>query len=370
MGAKGPLAWQNWHEWKEGVEHSLSEYPLFTDAHVVSQVNERVGPYLIFNAEPMRARLKAAALYVRLDSHLLDQMPDLSVTNTENWHGGWIVDEVAALLSLATGIRLKAGRMSRRFDQGDARGRPVSCYPVQDSALSLPKRAGKPILPRLAKESIKLDVSLLKLLPQLSAEDATAVIRAARLYQDGVWISETEPHLSWLMLVGALEVAAVHESVNGEVDVVESFRLLAPSLSESIVSEGGDALLRMIADWAAEYTRSLRRFINFTLQYLPDPPEERPSSWIHQVSWDTSQMKKALNKVYSHRSRALHSGIRFPYFMCITHHFRDFIAERSPGGGTRSATWVADDVPMNLHTFEYIARHTLLNWCKSKQGGD
>jgi hypothetical protein len=33
--------------------------------------------------------------------------------------------------------------------------------------------------------------------------------------------------------------------------------------------------------------------------------------------------------------------------------------------GTRGAVWVAEDTPMLLHTFEYIARKALLKWWES-----
>jgi hypothetical protein len=38
--------------------------------------------------------------------------------------------------------------------------------------------------------------------------DQVALIRAARLHQDAVWIAEQEPELAWLMLVSALETGA------------------------------------------------------------------------------------------------------------------------------------------------------------------
>ncbi len=43
---------------------------------------------------------------------------------------------------------------------------------------------------------------------------------------------------------------------------------------------------------------------------------------------------------------------------------RDFYFEAPVGlrSGTNDAVWVKEDMPMLLHTFEYIARHAILNW--------
>ena len=45
-------------------------------------------------------------------------------------------------------------------------------------------------------------------LPSLGAEQAIALVRSARLYQDALWLAESEPNLSWLLLVSAIETAA------------------------------------------------------------------------------------------------------------------------------------------------------------------
>jgi hypothetical protein len=45
--------------------------------------------------------------------------------------------------------------------------------------------------------------------PVTSGGDAMALLRAARLYQDALWLVESESSLAWLMMVSALESAAV-----------------------------------------------------------------------------------------------------------------------------------------------------------------
>ncbi len=68
---------------------------------------------------------------------------------------------------------------------------------------------------------------------------------------------------------------------------------------------------------------------------------------------------------------ALHEGIPFPPPMCdAPFDERGWPAPHEGGGlglatGTQGGVWMSDDLPMTLHTFEYIARGALLNWWSS-----
>lgn len=78
-------------------------------------------------------------------------------------------------------------------------------------------------------------------------------------------------------------------------------------------------------------------------------------------------MKKALGKVYAYRSKALHGGIPFPYPMShpgMAIGDSNILAEIPSGlaAGSLGGSWVAQDMPMLLHTYEYIARNAVLNW--------
>lgn len=59
------------------------------------------------------------------------------------------------------------------------------------------------------------------------------------------------------------------------------------------------------------------------------------------------------------------------YPMCMPPDRKDGmqgIAEERPSGlgaGARRPTWVADDLPMYLHTFAYVARHAILAWWRT-----
>ena len=79
-------------------------------------------------------------------------------------------------------------------------------------------------------------------------------------------------------------------------------------------------------------------------------------------------MKDALMMIYDYRSRALHDGTPFPKPMCEPPELIDNRNSEAPSGlavGTLGAVWKREDLPMLLHTFEYIARNAILNWWRA-----
>ena len=87
------------------------EYPLFTDARITEEMTEGLGPYQFLNPVALREGpgLVRPAIILRAELHVKFCPPDLKKTDYEQYHGGSHTDEVAALSSLALGIRLKSG---------------------------------------------------------------------------------------------------------------------------------------------------------------------------------------------------------------------------------------------------------------------
>ena len=77
----------------------------------------------------------------------------MTKTDTSQYHGGWLVDEIAALLSLCLGIRIKAGGQTRIFEEGkDPKGHPE--YHAGYSDPVYVKRIGyQPIIPSATKST-------------------------------------------------------------------------------------------------------------------------------------------------------------------------------------------------------------------------
>lgn len=346
--------------------------PLYTDATVTGSLKE--GPYhfLLTHYRASGATSIRPGIVLRVENYLDPSAVDITPivkSDSKRYHGGWLKDEIAALVALSLGIRLKAGDATRRFDSaGDPRGIPELWGPNEPPFL---RGSGLPILPGALGHHSLLDTKLFASLPALSPLDAVTLVRVARLYQDALWIAESEPQLSWLMLVSAVETAANYRQ-GEEGTTLSRLRAAKPDFAEYVQCLGVRGLERRIADEFEPSLRSTKKFISFCLDFLPAPPKARPGK-EGQVSWARADMKKSLGTIYEHRSGALHNGIPFPLPMCRPPgRFEgldgwDAPEERPPGFAARigNAAWTAKDTPMLLHTFDHIARHALLKWWAS-----
>lgn len=365
----GPSIYENWiaAESKDVPWRGAFEYPLFTDAWIVGDLSCR--PYQLLNTvflprgRDASAQTVSAALVLQLEYYLSHELPSWEKTDVTHYHGSGMGDEVAALVSLCMGIRLKSGGETRRFDPGgDPRGRPVA-YRTYENPVFLRSMGHPPVLPGALGIHRLQDATLFTQFNHLCPQDAVALVRASRLYQDAIWIAESQPKLAWVMLVSAVEAAAGHWKTSTE-SPEERLRTSKPDLEKLLEAEGGRELVSKVAPLIADYMGSTRKFIDFLLDFLPDPPSKRPPEHA-QHPWDKKSMKKSLATIYRWRSRALHGGSPFPFPMCEPPLAE---LEEKPLGlatGARGAVWRAKDTPMLLHTFEHIVRGALLNWWES-----
>lgn len=315
-----------------------------------------------------------APIVLRIVAHILQaERPDFSKTNISRYHGGLLSDEIAALTSLCLGARMRAGGETRRFDSltQDPLGRPVAWDHRPIPTLDIDKH--RLVLPDVVGTHSLEELNRLECLLHLSSPQTVALIRAARLYQDALWIGESEPALAWLMLVSALEAAASQwQSENGT--AVERFTYSKPKLVEILKASGGNELVSTVAEHIEKSLGATKKFVEFTLCFMPPPPTNRPSE-AFQVSWNADSMKKIFRIIYGYRSKALHGGTPFPAPMCDPP-FRisatEGYAEKGTVGlaaSTRGGVWLAKDVPISLHTFHYIVRGVLLAWWEKMANG-
>lgn len=106
---------------------SVVEYPLYSDASFTGNFPEGFGPYGFLNTIPLPEGpgIINAPIILRVAIHLPDYRPDMSKKNESLYHGGFWVDEIAAPVSVALGVRIEAGGMSREFKPGqDPYGQP------------------------------------------------------------------------------------------------------------------------------------------------------------------------------------------------------------------------------------------------------
>lgn len=126
-----PDGYRNWLAHRAGApELGAAEFSLYSDALVVGHVVDGLGHYQLLNTISLNAGQAghpSAAIILRAQDHLpeTDEQPE-EARGGRSWHGVFIDDELAALLSLALGIRCKSGGLTREFKTGsDPRGRPV-----------------------------------------------------------------------------------------------------------------------------------------------------------------------------------------------------------------------------------------------------
>ena len=352
---------------KDKQANQISEFPLFSDSHITGEVNDDTGPYQFLNlvSHVNEPGIINESIMLRV-AWFIDGQGTYGVkTDYSKYHGGWATDEIAALASLRLGIRLKAGEQVRFFGgySNDPLGTPrASCKKRPEIFF----KERKPILPGVVKtvqiESLK-DIQDLK---KVTSSQFTALVRAARQYQDAIWMAESEPELAWLMLVSAIETVANEWSIQ-DLSPIEKMRESKPELSELIALKGGEELLASIAEDLAPTLGATNKFIKFCLEFLPAPPEDRPVEFA-RIEWSRKGFKLILNKVYKYRSIALHAGTPFPAPLCRPpeqYSAAEGLAEKgclSLAVHTLGASWKSDDLPISMNTFSYFVNGVLNNW--------
>lgn len=374
----GPVCYRNWRAMLSDRPCTSSyEYPLYTDAVMTGELSgEHHRPYQVINTVPIpkSARYRRPSLILRVDWHEPYSVDDLINPNprrprSNDYTGASHWDEIAALISLSLGVRLKAGGETRLFrPDGDPLGRPMA-HGLAEDPWPIMHDEEQLLLPAALGEHNLTEMSCpLFLLPSLAPKTATAVVKASRLYQDALWMVESTPELAWILLASAIEVVADDWHDTKEKPSVRLERI-HPDLNEYLIQAAGTSVRDKVANHFANLMKSTDKFIEFILAFLPDPPDVRPAT-IGQILWEKEWMENAARLIYGYRSKALHVGIPFPPPMCAPPMaFGEplVLAERpfGVGYGLPGAYWREVDLPMHLHVFEYIVRQAILKYWRS-----
>jgi len=197
----------------------------------------------------------------------------------------------------------------------------------------------------------------------LDRRDAIAVVRAARQFEEALWIADSDPRIAWIKIIGALEVAANRWSGGKTRDYVARLRRADPDLAD-YMAVLGTSHLKWVAHRLANTTRAIDKFIRFTCAFAPDPPAERAD----KGRFDWTGLEAALRVIYNARSSDLHDGVPFPGPMCsppqrIGNAFTETqLAQAVAGHG---GMWPAASLPMHLHVFAHIAGGAIRSWWAS-----
>lgn len=362
------LSYWNIIEFSEDKKpHQISEFPLYSDSHITGEVNDNSSPYQFINLisflnEPGFIN---ESIMLRVSWFINGNGGYEVKTDYSKYHGGWATDEIAALASLRLGIRLRAGEEVRIFGSysRDPLGTPRATSKRRPEIFLKEKR---PILPCVVKTVNIEPLKDIQYLRRVTESQYTALVRAARQYQDAIWIAESEPELAWLMLVSAVETAANEWDPQG-LSSLDKFKQSKPELSNLIISKSSEDLLNAIAEEFSPTLGATNKFIKFCINFMPNPPEIRPVEGA-RVKWSKKSLKDILSKIYKYRSIALHAGTPFPAPLCRPPEqfgTDDGLAEKgclSLAVHTLGASWKAEDLPMSMNTFCYFVNGVLNNW--------
>jgi hypothetical protein len=345
------------------------EHPLYSDAYIHGHLE--LGPYRFFVTAPAFEHVVGRAamqLVVRADDHLVEPSHDIDWEEEPEsmYFGGDLADELAALLSLALGRRLRSGGITRHAFDGSAVGKPTETR--HRPPVLIPPRGG-PMLPRIVDGAL-LDSArpFMELYPLLSATHAVGLVRAASQYADAVWIADADPRLAWIRLVGALESAAQCWKAATYETPAAQLKRHRRKVYNAIKDCPADVIEKVAADLAPTFLAS-KKFKDFVAEFDPGQPEGDDRPGIGRFSWDG--LDAALDLIYSYRSDDLHAGVAFPWPLCEPPERDEDLPFEVPGGlaaAGRGGQWRAEDLPMHLHLFANVTRRVLLSWWESLAG--
>lgn len=288
--------------------------------------------------------------------------------NTDDFHGGWLSDELAALVSLKLGVRAHAGSNVREYDSHTPDyGRPRAEQNPPPPLMS----KGSLVVPS-AKKNIEISqLRLINDIYKLSEKDFNSLIKSARNFQDSLWICESSPNLAWLLMVSALEVAAGSwDSSKG--DKVERFKASKPKFFARLSELKVDGLIEDIAKEFDGTFGATKKFCDFCVNFFPDAPLIRPESG--QIVWTEKNLLNIFRSVYNARSLALHAGKPFPQPMCSPPENYYGLAEQAvcppnshftPLKASLGASWSHKEAPINLNLFFHMTHSILNKWWES-----
>ncbi len=369
--ASGPPAWANWHAFEQegGSGNGALEYVLYSDSRWVGEVTEGIGPYELLNTigGPAHPDIGRAQPVLALRAEQALERPPFPEDTTQHirgtFHGGWIDEEVAALLSLMFTVRCRSGGMWRVFDPGkDPRGKPYT-FDLQPPPLASDDSG--PQLPHLPPQvDFEEAVDWLNNYRRLPAKQALTLARVARAFQLGLWSADDDPDLAWLRLISALETAAKAWSGKPKESDMEQLRrtwLELAGLLEKVESELQGQIAALIAP-QSKIKNSVLRFIK---EFAPEPPSERPRDF-ERLDWD--KLEGHFAAIYDRRSEMLHEAIPLPVPM--TSPVLRFTQEppwpeTSFTTGYYDSNWPQEKAPMPLWAFSYIVAGALRNWWRS-----
>lgn len=343
---------------------SIVEFIIYSDSRFTGQVLDE-GAYSFLNMLPLSHDDVVPSITVRANWSVDINKTIFSGTEpyTSDFHGGWYTDEIAALISLKLGVRAHAGTVTREYnyyapEYGQPRAEQSPPPPFSDKN----KRS---IIPFCKKNISIEELKEVNNIHHLNETDFNHLIRAARSFQDSLWICESSPNLAWLLMVSALETAA-QQWDQSKGSNIEKFKESKPDLFNALNNDQYKNLIPVISDEFSSTFGAGKKFRDFCVEFLPDEPQERPD--LGRIKWKKQPLKDIFIKIYNLRSIALHTGQPFPAPMCSAPDRHSGISEMGVtalASSTLGGTWTPKEAPINLNIFFHMTHSILNKWWDS-----
>jgi hypothetical protein len=355
----GPWGWENAKGWADGQpSQGALEITCYTDVFQPS-VNATGGPYTVLSPDSIRLipDRRPGSPQIGLILRVEQYVPHAPGEWLDNKWNRNAERELAALLSLVLGIRLRAGGITRYFHPADdSHGVPL----VPDIPPYLPFPEMFPVLPYTSQgcDADSARVTLLDSYASMTAEQASALVRSARSYQEAIWIADGDPRQAWLRLVTAVEAITWFRSTE-KIDPLDRLSEVHPDIAERVSRADDLELTEWITRRFVDQDRSTKKFVEFLTEFKPPPRPRRPRAG-QRLDWTIPSLSKQFRTIYDYRSKDLHQGNTFPESMC-----QPPLVSRS--GIVSEAVHEPPPRPasMCLQIFEYIVRNALQSWWRS-----
>ncbi|HCA3582007.1 TPA: hypothetical protein MO343_004398 [Salmonella enterica subsp. enterica serovar Ball] len=359
------LSFRNCKLLNEGADKiSIIEFIIYSDSRFSNQVLDE-GTYSFLNMLPFTIDEVAPSITVRANWAVDINKTIYSGTEpyTTDFHGGWFTDEIAALISLKLGVRAHSGSVTRDYnyytpEHGLPRAEQNPPPPLLTKKKSL-------IVPFCKKNIDIAQLTQINNIHRLEESDFNYLIRAARSFQDSLWICESSPNLAWLLMISALETAA-QQWDRSKGSNIEKFQQSKPVLFGKLNNDQYKELIPIIADEFSSTFGAGKKFRDFCINFFPSEPEERPE--LGGIKWTKQNLKNIFIKVYELRSTALHTGQPFPPPMCSIPDKHFGISEQAVTSiaiSTLGGTWTSKEAPINLNIFFHMTHSILNKWWNS-----
>jgi len=343
---------------------SIVEFIIYSDSRFTGQVTDEES-YSFLNMIPLSHDDVVPSITIRANWSV-----DISKTvfsgaepYTSDFHGGWYTDEIAALISLKLGVRAHSGTVTREYNYYT----PEHGQPRAEQSPPPPfSSKNKPLIIPFCKKNIGIaELKEVNNIHHLNETDFNYLIRAARSFQDSLWICESSPNLAWLLMVSALETAAQQWDQN-KGNNIDKFKESKPELFDILDNNQYKNLIPIISDEFSSTFGAGKKFRDFCIEFLPDEPRERPEHG--RIKWKKQELKDIFIKVYNLRSIALHTGQPFPAPMCTapdTHFGISEMGVTALASSTLGGTWTPKEAPINLNIFFHMTHSILNKWWDS-----